>query len=137
NSIFAPMFKKVFRFTFSLLLALSVLVSATEITIFKMVCLEKNKTVVTLESIKNCCPTKNKSEFKRKCCELTTATIKANQLTHENNKITVTPFSFFLPAFHSLKVSDIVHPFTGVFTDIPPLIVSGEYLLVLISKFTI
>lgn len=131
------MFKKVFRFTFSLLLALSVLVSANETTIFKMVCFQKNKTVVTLESIKNCCPTKNKSEFKRKCCELTTATIKANQLTHENNKITLAPFSFSLPAYHSLQLCDIVQPFTGVFTDIPPLIVTGGNLLVLISKFSI
>ncbi|MBS1765555.1 MAG: hypothetical protein JSS90_11370 [Bacteroidetes bacterium] len=131
------MLKKVFRFTFSLFLALAVLVSANEITFFKMVCLQKNKTVVTLESFKNCCPSKNKSEFKRKCCELSTATIKANQLTHENHKITLTPFSFFLPAFSSFPVNDIATAFTEQHNYIPPLTRAGENLLILISKFSI
>ena len=118
------MFRKGIRFILSFVLIFSVLASASGVTVFKMVCSKKNKTMVSLEQFSHCSNKENKEcSFKRDCCQFSKSVIDANQLSNHENKVQVsTPaivelpqllentniFSVFLPKFSNVVL--ILHP---------------------------
>lgn len=93
------MFRKGIRFILSFVLIFSVLASASGITIFKMVCTKKNKTLVSLDQFNHCSNKENKEcSFKRDCCQFSKSVIDANQLSNHENKLQVsTPAIVELP----------------------------------------
>lgn len=93
------MFRKGIRFILSFVLIFSVLASASGITIFKMVCSKKNKTIVSLDQFNHCSNKENKEcSFKRDCCQFSKSVIDANQLSNHENKLQVsTPAIVELP----------------------------------------
>ncbi|HCI58133.1 MAG TPA: hypothetical protein PKY09_08410 [Bacteroidia bacterium] len=93
------MFRKGIRFILSFVLIFSVLASASGITIFKMVCTKKNKTLVSLDQFNHCSNKENKEcSFKRDCCQFSKSVIDANQLSNHENKVQVsTPAIVELP----------------------------------------
>ncbi|HNU47609.1 MAG TPA: hypothetical protein PKM40_02170 [Bacteroidia bacterium] len=93
------MFRKGIRFILSFVLIFSVLASASGITIFKMVCSKKNKTIVSLDQFNHCSNKENKEcSFKRDCCQFSKSVIDANQLSNHENKVQVsTPAIVELP----------------------------------------
>ena len=93
------MFRKGIRFILSFVLIFSVLATASGITIFKMVCSKKNKTIVSLDQFNHCSNKENKEcSFKRDCCQFSKSVIDANQLSNHENKVQVsTPAIVELP----------------------------------------
>ena len=79
----------------AIFLAAAVLMSATGITVFQMVCSKSNKVYVSLDVLKNCCnEQKSNCDVKDNCCDFSSKTIKPSQLSNPD----VRYLSFETPA---------------------------------------
>ena len=130
--------KKLALKSFAFILAVSVLLSATGITVFQMACSKSKKVYVSLESFKTCCPTK-KAEcgFKKQCCDFSYKSVKLSQLSNPEFKtlnfaILGEIFSTVFSATIIDKPKETAYAFDS---KAPPL--SGRSLLNSISKFSI
>ncbi|HOZ82535.1 MAG: hypothetical protein JNK36_03950 [Bacteroidia bacterium] len=130
------MFRKGIRFILSFVLIFSVLASASGVTVFKMVCSKKNKTMVSLEQFSHCSNKENKEcSFKRDCCQFSKSVIDANQLSNHENKVQVsTPAIVELPQL--LENTNIFSVFLPKFS-IQEQTIPSPPLLLLISKLSI
>ena len=130
------MFRKGIRFILSFVLIFSVLASASGITIFKMVCTKKNKTLVSLDQFNHCSNKENKEcSFKRDCCQFSKSVIDANQLSNHENKVQVsTPAIVELPQL--LENTSLSSVFLLNFS-IQEQTIPFPLLLLLISKLSI
>lgn len=130
------MFRKGIRLLLSFVLIFSVIASASGVTVFKMVCSKKNKTMVSLDQFKHCSNKENKGcSFKRDCCQYSKSVIDANQLSNHENKVQVsTPAIVELPQLleNTCNFSMFLQEFSIQEQTIP-----SPPLLLLISKLSI
>lgn len=130
--------KNLIKQSFVLFLALSILLTSTGITVYKMVCSTSKKEVVSFNQIRNCCENKGKEEstFEKKCCDFSTQTFKLN-LLQKNESSAFAPF--FIPEKAHKAFADLAYTFqpkTNSFA-LAPLCISGRKILQLNSCFLI
>lgn len=130
--------KNLIKQSFVLFLALSILLTSTGITVYKMVCSSSKKEVVSFNQIRNCCDNKSNEEsaIEKKCCDFSTQTFKIN-LLQKNESSAFAPF--FIPEKTHSAFADLSFTFQLKKNAITltPLCLSGRKILQLNSCFLI
>lgn len=135
---FTPSMKGILKNVSILLLAITVLLSSSGVTVFKMVCCKKNRMEISLEQFKSCCKHKEKAgtNFSKKCCSYATQTFKLEQLCKPYFAcFSIAPLHYSLITHPSSSLSCLSIRRFFVSDSSPPL--SGKQILISISSFLI
>ena len=130
--------KILFKRSILFFLAVSILLSSSGITIYKMVCGSSKKELVSLSQIKNCCENEEQetTTFEKKCCDFSTQTFKVTLLQkNESNPLLLFSLTekVHSPLFYTSKSN------TSKLTPITKsrLLLSGRQILQLKATFLI
>lgn len=132
------MLKALLHKSFTLVLAIAILFSATGVTVFKMVCSKSKTYNVSLSQFDDCCK-KNKCSsctLNDNCCGFIKSTVSSvQQYVHLfvfNINIAVTDLIGLIGSFSFAKETSPV-----AFADYATFGITGKQILLLASKFTI
>ncbi len=90
--------KKQLRASFILILAATILVSSSGLTLFKMVCLKSGKSQISLFEFKNCCAKESSlAGYKKKCCSYSKQTYQVSCLQKAELKKPISDNGLVLP----------------------------------------